>query len=529
MTGGVVVGIRFAQGVRVDAQSRNELLVDRCWDDAPFLIPLQPRRPERSAAQRLLEGLDGTHRDGIGHLLVELWVGLGRREAILGQQPRVIEIDRPIETIARRIEVHDFDVFADRPGREGVVRFPRHVQRDASNAEGVQVGGQERVERKDPELARTRGRRRRRRRGRPDGTACGFRCTRRRRGLEKHGPAFRFGRCEGDAVNGRRRAAQDRDDTECGRQHHVFGPGGLVRAHVRQQGALLRHGSIARDAASVGNQLFIEKPDGANGFAIAQNDGGAVIEKRCVDSLGPLEAEREPRWIGWHLPETGRGQFGRIETVENRPKFPGQQLVQPGERLKSLLEVRWQLDAEVLHGLDRLVRSGDCERGREGAEAGGAEEDEVIDQAAGIIRAEELDRTPGDKRPLRVRDDVQWPGFLPEAAADQCNQALGLDIDVLAPVEAELLNRVATHFEVKSHQVVDDRDRAARPDRDAVVGVLFGEKVRIVFAAGGKFQGRELAAIVDQSRIEPNKPMGTFYVAQCAAEKARHENDVVGY
>ena len=44
------------------------------------------RRPERAAAERLLEMADRRHRDRIDHLLMKLRVAFGRGPAILCQQ-----------------------------------------------------------------------------------------------------------------------------------------------------------------------------------------------------------------------------------------------------------------------------------------------------------------------------------------------------------------------------------------------------------------------------------------------------------
>ena len=71
---------------------------------------------ERYAPEGPLEVADRGHRHRVDHLLVELRVALGRREAVLGQEERVVQVDRLVELLARRVVVDDLEVFADGTG-----------------------------------------------------------------------------------------------------------------------------------------------------------------------------------------------------------------------------------------------------------------------------------------------------------------------------------------------------------------------------------------------------------------------------
>ena len=81
---GVVVGVGLAQGVGVDPQAGDVLI--GCRDHLAVGVAFEMGRPERDAAQRLLERGDRRHRDRVAHLLMELRVGLGRRQAVLSDE-----------------------------------------------------------------------------------------------------------------------------------------------------------------------------------------------------------------------------------------------------------------------------------------------------------------------------------------------------------------------------------------------------------------------------------------------------------
>ena len=85
-----------------------------------------PRRPKRNAAERLLEMLDGLHRDRVDHLLMELRVCLRWAQARSAREVRVIEVDRGVAAATRGVDVDDFDIFADRAWFE--VLFPANAQ-----------------------------------------------------------------------------------------------------------------------------------------------------------------------------------------------------------------------------------------------------------------------------------------------------------------------------------------------------------------------------------------------------------------
>lgn len=103
-----VIGIGLAQRMRIDAQLGHR----------PVLVAIPDRRPEDLPPQRPLEQLDGLHRHGEDHLLMEARIALGRREAVLRQQVRVVEVHRLVELVAGGIDVDDFQVFVHRSRRD---------------------------------------------------------------------------------------------------------------------------------------------------------------------------------------------------------------------------------------------------------------------------------------------------------------------------------------------------------------------------------------------------------------------------
>ena len=118
-----VVRVRLSQRVRIDAQPRHVLLGELPVD----LVAM--RRPEREPSERPFEVPDRPHRDGVDHLLVELRVALRRRQAVLRDDRRVVQVDRLVEGAAGGIVVDHLDVLAHRAGGEDVlpfvVAFPR--------------------------------------------------------------------------------------------------------------------------------------------------------------------------------------------------------------------------------------------------------------------------------------------------------------------------------------------------------------------------------------------------------------------
>ena len=116
---------------------------------------LHPVPPQGDAAERALEILDGLHRHCIDHLLVKLRQRLRRREARLGQDVRVIEVDRRIKAIARRIVVDHFDIFADRAGLDFL---PGDQKCRLVDVDGVHAHGEGRVVGEDAQRATPRRR-----------------------------------------------------------------------------------------------------------------------------------------------------------------------------------------------------------------------------------------------------------------------------------------------------------------------------------------------------------------------------------
>ncbi len=85
-------------------------------------------RPQRQAAEGAFELPDGAHGDAIDHLLVELGVGLGGAEAVLGEQGGVVQVDRVVEDAAGGVDVNDFEVFASGSGPRTSTWRPIHAK-----------------------------------------------------------------------------------------------------------------------------------------------------------------------------------------------------------------------------------------------------------------------------------------------------------------------------------------------------------------------------------------------------------------
>ena len=107
--------------MRIDAQALDELLLYAGGRTG------EARCPQRNAAERALEILDGARRDGVGHLLVEARIAFAGRQALLRQQVWRVEHHRCVAGrlglgIARHvhlaggIDVDHFEVLADRAG-----------------------------------------------------------------------------------------------------------------------------------------------------------------------------------------------------------------------------------------------------------------------------------------------------------------------------------------------------------------------------------------------------------------------------
>ena len=71
--------------------------------------------------------LDRLHGHRIDHLLMKLRMTLGRRQAILRKQMRIVQVHRLVAAIAGGIQVHHFEVFAHRAGTEALLFCPRSI------------------------------------------------------------------------------------------------------------------------------------------------------------------------------------------------------------------------------------------------------------------------------------------------------------------------------------------------------------------------------------------------------------------
>ena len=98
------------------------------------------RRPQRAAPERVFETFDRPHRDRVAHLLMELRIALRRGQAVHSEDVIMVEIHRGITATARRIDVDDFDIFADRSRLEPF--FPPNVGEGGVDVGGVQRGRQ---------------------------------------------------------------------------------------------------------------------------------------------------------------------------------------------------------------------------------------------------------------------------------------------------------------------------------------------------------------------------------------------------
>ena len=147
-----VIGVAVTQRVWIDPEPPHKGLAvtARCR----VVLPL--RRPERHAAERALEMADRRHRHRIHHLLVELRIGLRRRQPVLRQQLGVIKIDRGIDRIAGGVDVDHLDILADRPGLE--LLLPGNPDGHFGDADHIMLPGEAGIEGVDAQPPR-RGRR----------------------------------------------------------------------------------------------------------------------------------------------------------------------------------------------------------------------------------------------------------------------------------------------------------------------------------------------------------------------------------
>ncbi|MCY1419938.1 hypothetical protein D9M71_355420 [compost metagenome] len=114
--------------------------------------------PEDPPPQRALEDLDGLHRHGEHHLLVEARIALGRRQAVLRQDMGMVEVQRLVELPAGGVDVDDFQVFVGRPGshRRLPARLPGDLDGGVADLCRFHQRRGLRIERIDPQLAHRR-------------------------------------------------------------------------------------------------------------------------------------------------------------------------------------------------------------------------------------------------------------------------------------------------------------------------------------------------------------------------------------
>ena len=133
--GRAVVGVGVAQRVRVDAQPLHEVRVVL----GAHVLGRRAGSPQRAAAQGALEVADGERGHGINHLLVELGRALGGREAVLGQEHQLVQVDGLVEALARRVDVDHLEVLAHRAGFE---LLPGDGEGQPADRRGLQALGE---------------------------------------------------------------------------------------------------------------------------------------------------------------------------------------------------------------------------------------------------------------------------------------------------------------------------------------------------------------------------------------------------
>lgn len=69
--------------------------------------------------------LDGSHRDRIGHLLVESRVGFALRHYHPGQRRWLVQVDRRIGGAANRVDINHLEILPD--GAWAEVFLPGHL------------------------------------------------------------------------------------------------------------------------------------------------------------------------------------------------------------------------------------------------------------------------------------------------------------------------------------------------------------------------------------------------------------------
>ncbi len=520
-------------------------------------------RPQGQPAQGLLEGADGGHDHRVDHLLMELRVALRGRQAVLGHTVRVVEIDRLVKAAAGRIDIDHLQILSDRSRFQCV--FPGNGERGPVDRIGFHVPAQRWIEGKGPQPAVGRlgwpacgpSHGRRDGRGRQDG----FHGNHRRCGRDRHGRGrwrrnARAGRCKGGKGQGPAKGVPrvegflPADSSQVailldgsasqlvvdgpqhpriGRQAHVLGAADPIDGHPLQVGTTIGNGPIA--SRNVGRlQLAIGIGDaGGRGLAgvVAQDDRGPVVEEGGINPLPPGEEGCQPLRFDGRLPKILASQVVlRLGQPGQAVAVPGQQLVDSAHRLHQLLEAVIRGHHVRADLADQIVVAGQGEGGRERAEVGWPEQDQVGQPGAHRVRAallaQPLQRPAGNQRRLRVSDQVDRLAGGIDQPGEVLLEPLGGAVQVLAPIDREESNTVASRFQVGTQQVVQDRQSPGRLDLDLRIEVL------LRLGVGSQLQQAE-PITEGHDGVDPDqaKPLWCD-VAEHAAEEAGHDHDQIG-
>ena len=145
---GTVVRVRLAHRVRINPQPADIVLV-------VSVAQLHPAgRPQRTASECALEMFDSLHRNRVNHLLMELRIRFRRRQTIVSERQRPIQIDRRVADAGGRIDVNHFQVFAHRTRREIV--FPNQIERSFVEPHRIRPCAEQGIERENSKAARRR-------------------------------------------------------------------------------------------------------------------------------------------------------------------------------------------------------------------------------------------------------------------------------------------------------------------------------------------------------------------------------------
>ena len=82
---------------------------------------------------------------------MELGVRFRGGEAVLGEDARIVQVDRLVEGSARGVGIDHLDVLAD--GSRPEILFPGDADRDLADAGGVELSRKAGIESEDPQVA----------------------------------------------------------------------------------------------------------------------------------------------------------------------------------------------------------------------------------------------------------------------------------------------------------------------------------------------------------------------------------------